>query len=148
MIRRAMSDVGSVSRSSHSLVWSSAGQQRKAHVTVMTRGGRTTVRASEHMSQLAGGLSGGLLGSAALLGSIGFAVGISGLHSGLAAFTLLTVAAAGSFGVVRAIYGAVVRQRERQLRGLVGDVAESLRDSMLPPGPAQPALPPAPPTRE
>ena len=124
MIRRALSDVGNVSRSGHSLVWTSTGQQRKAHLTIMARGGRTTVRASEHMSQLAGGLSIWLLGGSVFLGSLAFAVGISGLHSAIAggAFTMATVA--GSYGAVRTIYGAVVRQRARQLRHLVGDVAE------------------------
>jgi eukaryotic-like serine/threonine-protein kinase len=145
MVRRAMSDVGNVSRSSHSLVWTSTGQQRKAHLTIMTRGGRTTVRASEHMSQLAGGLSVGLLGGVVFLGSLAFAAGFAGLHSAITGFTLAMAVAAGSYGLVRTIYGAVVRQRERQLRQLVGDVAEYFRDSMLPPAPVLPALPAAPP---
>ena len=129
LIRRAMKQVGVVSRIGRSLSWSSVGDERKVDITIVARGGQTMVRANERLGQLAGGLFGGIMGGVGGGGGgVAMAIGAGSLHSLPIAFAMWASVAGGSYVLARGIYSSVARDRQGQLRRLVMDIAEYIQD--------------------
>ena len=129
LIRRAMKQVGVVSRIGRSLSWSSVGDERKVDITIVARSGQTLIRANERLGQLAGGLFGGIMGGVGGGGGgIAMAVGAGSLHSLPIAFAMWASVAGGSYALARGIYSSVARDRQAQLRRLVMDIAEYVQD--------------------
>jgi eukaryotic-like serine/threonine-protein kinase len=148
LIRRAMRDVGIVSRLGRSLTWTSTGANRKVHVVILPRGGRTTVRATEQLMQLAGGLFGGIMGGmGGGFGTLAIALGAGEFGSAVMAIGLAAAAVGSSYGLARTIYVSVASHRSRELQRVVTEVAEFLRDGMPPAASALPG-PPTPPPLE
>ena len=142
LIRRAMKQVGVVSRIGRSLSWSSVGDERKVDITIMARGGKTVIRANERLGPLAGGLFGGIMGGVGGGGgSIAMAVGMNTFHSAGLAVAMWMSVVGGAYALARGIYVSVVRDRQTALRRLVGELAEYIRDGIEPGSP--PRLPPA-----
>ena len=130
-IRRTLGDVGVVSTVGRTLSWVSADPQRKVHISVQVRGGRTTIRVGERLSALRGNTFGGIVGGFG--GGFGFAT--MGLLLGTAHLFPLTLASAGvivgtSYGVARLMYGRVVRDRDSVLRTLTERLGEDARASI------------------
>ncbi len=129
LIRRAMKQVGVVSRIGRSLSWSSVGDERKVDITIVARSGQTMIRANERLGQLAGGLFGGIMGGVGGGGGgVAMAVGAGSLHSLPLAFAMWASVAGGSYALARGIYSSVARDRQAQLRRLVMDIAEYVQD--------------------
>ncbi len=129
LIRRAMKQVGVVSRIGRSLSWSSVGDERKVDITIVARGGQTMIRANERLGQLAGGLFGGIMGGVGGGGGgVAMAIGAGSLHSLPIAFAMWASVAGGSYVLARGIYSSVARDRQGQLRRLVMDIAEYIQD--------------------
>jgi eukaryotic-like serine/threonine-protein kinase len=129
VIRRELNDVGNVSALGRSLTWGSTQKDRQIRVSVFLRGGRTTIRVSERNSQLAGGLFGGIVGG----GGGGLSMPTMGLLFNLTTSPVVAVAAAAgvvatAYGVARTIFKRVVEHRERVLKRLTNDLAETARD--------------------
>lgn len=145
LIRRSMKQVGVVSRIGRSLSWSSVGDERKVDITIVARGGQTVIRANERLGGLAGGLFGGIVGGmGGGGGSAALAVGVGSLHSlGLALGMWISVVG-GSYALARGIYTSVARDRQSQLRRLVTEIGEYIRDGALEGGANRPPpiLPP------
>ena len=149
LIRRAMKQVGVVSRIGRSLSWSSVGDERKVDITIVARRGQTVIRANERLGHLAGGLFGGIVGGmGGGGGSAALAVGVGTLHSLALAFGMWISVVGGSYALARGIYTSVARDRQSQLRRLVTEIGEYIRDgaSALTEGDGQdrrrPVLPP------
>jgi hypothetical protein len=106
-----------------SLRWSAKGD-RRLQVSIMPRGGQTTIRADERLTPLAGGLFGGILGGAGG-GSVGiaFGVGAATLHSVAAGFGLWGVGIVASYVLARTLFRVTRAKRDRQLHTLVQQLA-------------------------
>lgn len=135
-IRRTFGDNGIPSVLGRTLAWTSTSIQgrhnrrgRKIDVSVVSRGGVTTVRVEEELGNLAGALFGGLVGGGGG-GTTGISIGIGmgAFHSAPLAFALWVAVAGGFYTLARAIYGNIVGKRERELNALVerleGEVVE------------------------
>lgn len=147
LVRRAMRQVGVVSRIGRSLSWSTVGDQRKVDLTIVARGGHTVIRADERLGALAGGLFGGIMGGmGGGGGSAALAIGGGALHSLAAAIGMWLSVVGGSYALARGIYTSVARDRQEQLRRLVTDIAEFIQDggaAAALPSPSAAAMPPA-----
>jgi hypothetical protein len=143
LIRRSMKQVGVVSRIGRSLSWNSVGDTRKVDLTIVARGGKTVIQASERLSRLAGGLFGGIIGGVGGGGgSLAMAVGMGALNSVPVALAMWLSMVGGSYVLARGIYTSVARDHQQQLRRLVTEIAEYIGDGIdrgstpiLPPGP-------------
>ncbi len=131
LIRRSLGDAGLVSAVGRSLTWSSADRQRKVSITVLVRGGKTSIHVSERLRELAGGLFGGIMGGGggATIGPIiGLSVNVT--NSGV----LAMLAAAGmlgtTYGVARTIFTRISRSRGKALQALTEKLADQARESI------------------
>lgn len=133
IVRRALGDAGNVSAVGRSLSWSSADKQRKVHVSVLVRDGRTSIYVTERLKDLAGGLFGGIMGGGGggMIGpSIG--MGVEGLGSGFAAVGIAVGFIGVAYTVARTIFTRIVRKRRETLRQLTEKLAEQARRSLAP----------------
>ena len=130
-IRRALGDVGTVSTVGRTLSWVSTDPQRKVHITVQLRGGRTTVRVGERLAALRSSVFGGVMGG---IGG-GGGVGLGGLVAGVTHFPPLALVTATlifttSAVAARIIYGRTVRDRQRSLQALTQQLGEEVKASI------------------
>jgi serine/threonine-protein kinase len=131
-VRRTLSDVGVVGTMGRSFTWSATDPKRRVHVTVQTRGGRTTIRVAETLRQLMGSVFGGGVGGfgGGFGGSLfGILMGATG---GAAELALPAAAAivATAYGGSRSVYKRIVRSRQTELRDLIALLAEDARASI------------------
>ena len=125
-IRRTFGDNGVPSVLGRSLAWSSSGrsgrrrsQGRTIDVSVVTRGGVTTIRVEEELRNLAGALFGGIVGGGGG-GSTGVVMGIGMgvFHSAPVAGLLWVSVVGGMYTLARTIFGKIAVRRDRELREL------------------------------
>ncbi|MFN8574211.1 MAG: serine/threonine-protein kinase [Gemmatimonadaceae bacterium] len=130
-IRRALGDSGHMAAVGRSLTWSSSDRQRKVAVSVLVRGGRTTVHVTERLKDLAGGLFGGIMGGGGggMIGpSIG--IGVNAFHSWLAALGMAVGTIGLAYTIARTIYTRMTGSRRKVLERLTHDLVELARESM------------------
>lgn len=134
IIRRRMEQAGAVSAVGRSLTWTSLARNRSVHVSVVSRNGKTTIRAAENLGALArqarvigliggGYLTAGTVGLSAHLFATAGNVGIAGAV-GLAGLTFGAVSAAARYS-----YGTSARKRKARLRRVVEELSEQVRES-------------------
>jgi serine/threonine-protein kinase len=133
-LRRSYDDVGAVSMVGRTLTYISGGDPRgkpatarRIQVIVTMRRGRTTIRATEWMSALAGGLFGGIVGG--LGAGAGFAlqgVVFATLHGGVAMAAVLPAVLGGSYGLARWLFVRGVRRREDQMASALARIMKQL----------------------
>jgi serine/threonine-protein kinase len=131
VIRRQLGDVGQVSTVGRSLAWTGTNVKRRVGVTVVPRGGSTTIRVEERMGPMAGQLFGGIVGG----GGGGFGGGTMGIT--IAATHSIVITLAVTLGIVTSAYGLArtlfvrgVRTRGEELRELTVRLAEAVSESM------------------
>ena len=126
-VRRTFGDNGVPSILGKSLAWSSStrggrrpAQGRQIDVTVVPRGGVTTIRVEEELRNTAGALVGGIVGGGGG-GTSGVVIGVSMgvFHSAPIAVGLLACSLGFFYTLARTIFGNVARKRERELQELV-----------------------------
>jgi eukaryotic-like serine/threonine-protein kinase len=126
-IRYALRLKGTASRIGRTLTWTPRGDDRRIDITITPRGGKTIIRADERLGVLAGGLYGGIMGGmGGGAGGAALGVGIGVMHAAVAAIAMTLGIIGGSYGLARAIYVSVARDREHELRRLVERIAEQL----------------------
>jgi hypothetical protein len=133
IIRRGVKDVGQVSQVGRSFTWNamSTASQRRVGVSVLPRGGRTTIHVTEDLRQIAGGVFGGIMGGGGGgLGSASMGITMGALHSPIIAVTTLVGLIGAAYGTARTIFSRVSHKRQRSLRQLVEDLAEQARQSI------------------
>jgi len=124
-IRHVLRLKGNVARFGQTLTWTSRSVNRRVDITITARGGKTIIRADEHLGTLAGGLYGGLVGGLSTGGlATGIAIGIGAFHSGTAALGIALAFVTASYGLARTIFTTSAESRERELKRLVGRIAE------------------------
>jgi hypothetical protein len=134
IIRRTMGDNGIPSVFGRTLAWTSGaqGSRRQSHgrqvdVSVVSRGGVTTIRIEEELRNIAGALFGGLVGGGGG-GSTGITIGIGmGMLNSPAMAAMLWLGVAGGFYLLaRKLFGRTAEKRERQLRELIDRLEEEV----------------------
>jgi hypothetical protein len=137
-IRRAMGENGMPSVIGKSLAWSSGGRGggrrnvgRHVDISVVSRGGITTIRAEEELRNLAGGLFGGIMGGGGG-GTAGISIGIGMgvFHSAPVGFGIWAAAIAGSYALARSIFARSSAKRERQLSELMDQLEAQVEETV------------------
>ncbi|MEP6492749.1 MAG: serine/threonine-protein kinase [bacterium] len=130
IIRHGTGEAGQLSAVGRSFSWQAHPEHRNLHVSVMPRGGKTTIKVSESLNRLVGGIFGGIVGgggggSATIWLSIALK-----MHNIPAGLLMWGGALAVTYASARAIYGKVSRSRETQLRSLTEALAAQARESI------------------
>ncbi|MFL5502130.1 MAG: serine/threonine-protein kinase [Gemmatimonadaceae bacterium] len=127
-IQRTMGDPGHVTTLGRSLHWASAHQQRRLQISMVPRGGRTTIRADEGLQQVIGGLFGGVVGGGGggIGGGMALPLTIALTHDPVAGFGAFGATALAAYLAARGIYRQVRRSRERDLINLVDELAAEI----------------------
>jgi hypothetical protein len=127
-IRRTFGENGVPSVLGRTLAWTSTStggrrqsRGRQIDVSVISRGGVTTIRVEEELRNIAGGIFGGLVGGGGG-GMTGVAIGIGmGVFNSPPIAGLIWVLIAGGFyTLARTIFGHISAKREKELRELAG----------------------------
>jgi eukaryotic-like serine/threonine-protein kinase len=137
VIRRNVGESGTLGSVGRSFTWQSAAR-RNVQVSVVPRSGRTTIRVSENLRNLAGGLFGGIMGGYGG-GSTGMWIAIGvGLHSPLIGVGLWLGNVGLAYSIARGLLRAIGDRRGDSLRRLAEDLAAEARVAI---DAAQPKLP-------
>lgn len=127
-MRRTFGDNGIPSVLGRTLAWTTTttggrhhARGRQIDVSVISRGGVTTIRVEEELRNIAGALFGGLVGGGGG-GMTGVAIGIGmGVFNSPPIAGLIWVLIAGGFyTLARTIFGHISAKREKELRELTG----------------------------
>lgn len=133
VVRRQLGDVGHVSTLKRSLAWSSANPGRRISITVVPKGGQTTIRVDERFTQIAGGVFGGGVGG----GGVGTGAPVLGAvlnanHDPILALAAFAGCIATAYGIARAVFKNIVRGRQRELHELTARLAAAVEESIGP----------------
>lgn len=98
---------------------------RQVDVSIVPRGGVTTIRVEEELGNVAGALVGGIVGGGGG-GTSGAVIGASlaAFHSAPITIGLLAGSLSAFYMLARTIYGSIAGKREKQLRDLIGRLEE------------------------
>jgi serine/threonine-protein kinase len=132
IIRRAIGEAGQMSTVGRSFAWHAAqpGVRRNLHISVVPRGGKTTIHVSENLRSMAGGLFGGIMGGAGG-GTAGVWISIAAAtHNPALGIGLWLAAIGGTYTLARGILGVVSRKRAATLRELAEALAAQARESI------------------
>jgi hypothetical protein len=132
-LRARFASLGQVSRLGNTLTFSTGppATQRVVEFSVVSRGGRTTIRASENLANLAGGMFGGIVGGVGG-GGLGLILPLTARLFGAGVLPVLAVGwILGVFLVVRSYFGRMAATRDRELDAAVGEIAEIIRRGSL-----------------
>ena len=136
-VRRTLGQNGLPSVLGRSLAWTSTisgrrrAQGRQVDVSVVPRGGVTTIRVEEEMRNIAGALVGGIVGgggggtSGAVIG-----VGMGVFHSAPVAVGLLVGSLGFFYTLARTIYGNIAVKREKELRELIDRLEQQIESAI------------------
>ncbi|HEY8164750.1 MAG TPA: hypothetical protein VIF83_04275 [Gemmatimonadaceae bacterium] len=127
-IRRTIGDNGITSVLGRTLAWTSTttggrrhARGRQIDVSVISRGGVTTIRVEEELRNVAGALFGGLVGGGGGgTSGISIGIGMGVFHSAPMAGLIWVLIAGGFYTLARTIFGHISAKREKELRELVG----------------------------
>jgi serine/threonine protein kinase len=130
IIRERAGEAGQLTAVGRSFSWQSNPARGTMHVTVLPRGGKTTIRVSESTRALAVGLFGGLVGGFSGAGiPTWLGVGIA-VHSAVFALAMWTATASLAYGAARGLFGRASQKRETVLRELAEALANQARESI------------------
>jgi len=142
-IRRTLGDVGMVGALGRSVTWTSAraGAGRNLQISVTVRAGRTRVHIQESLSDLKGGLWGGMLGG---LGGGGLgpiiAISVEALKVPTVLFAAIPLWILAVFAGTRSLYRSIVTSRRSTLEALADRLA-ALAHQFTPPALPDPRSP-------
>lgn len=129
-IRQATGEIGQLAAVGRSFTWHTLPERRDIHVSVLSRDGRTTIRVSENLQRLVGGLFGGIMGGGGG-GTAGVWFGIAaGLHHLWLAAPMWGSAVLVAYLTARGIFVTKARNRCDELRGLAESIATQARESI------------------
>jgi len=129
-IRECAGEAGQLALVGRSFSWQSNPAKGTMHVSVLPRGGKTTIRVSESMRALAAGFFGGLMGGVTGgTAPIWLGIGI-GIHSAMFTLGMWTATASLCFGAARGLFGRASEKRETALRELAETLALQARESI------------------
>ena len=130
LIRRDIGEVGQIGSVGRTFSWSVSNQSRKLQISVMPRGGKTTIRVDEQLSHLTGGIFGGMMGG--IGGGVGGAVmgSVAGSEYGPLVGLAAWVGVLGSaYAGARFTFGRVVKSRQEKLNEVARLIGEQVAES-------------------
>jgi serine/threonine protein kinase len=132
IIRREIGEVGQIGSVGRTFSWSVSNQSRKLQISVMPRGGKTTVRIDEQLSNIAGGVFGGFMGG--IGGGLGGAVMgtiAGGMHHPLLGLLGWGGVLVSAFGAARFTLGRIAESRRDRLHEIAMQMANQIAESVL-----------------
>jgi serine/threonine-protein kinase len=137
-IRHLTGESGQMATVGRSFSWQTSGDRRNMHVSVLSRGGKTTIRVSEHLRRAAGGYFGGIMGGVGG-GTAGVWVGIAArAHNVPLGIGLWLVAIGATYLTARGLFMITSNKRGDELRALAETLGAQARESIAA---ARPKLP-------
>ncbi len=137
-MRRTFSDNGIPSVLGRTLAWTPApaggrrqSRTRNVDISVISRGGVTTIRVEEELRNIATTIfaalmmGGGFGTSGITLGAVMATLGSAAIAGGV-----WVIVAGGFYGLSRMIFGRIANKREAQLRELISRLADQVRDGV------------------
>jgi hypothetical protein len=129
-MQRVIGQVGTASTIGRTLQWTAYGVDRRRvstrtlQVTVTPRNGRTTIRIEEPLTQLVGGLFGGVMGGlGGFLSSAAYGVAMTA-DSAAMAVPLIASALGGTYLLARTIFGRMAHGRGQELQELMSRLVD------------------------
>ncbi len=130
IIRQHTGESGQLGIVGRSFSWQSVPQKGHMNVSVLPRGGKTTIRVSENMKVLAGGLFGGIVGGVGG-GSTPMWAGMAlATHNAFFGVAMWAGTVALAYVTAYGIFGIASRKRNRSLRELAEALAVQARESI------------------
>ena len=144
-VRRTLGQNGIPSVLGRSLAWSATiggrrrAQGRQVDVSVVPRGGVTTIRVEEEMRNIAGALLGGIVGGGGG-GTSGAVIGgsMAAFHSAPLSVGLFACSISFFYMLARTIFGNIAAKREKELSELIGRLETQVQTAI---GASSKALP-------
>jgi serine/threonine protein kinase len=137
-IRHLTGESGQMATVGRSFSWQTSGDRRNMQVSVLSRGGKTTIRVSEHLRRAAGAYFGGIMGGVGG-GTAGVWVGIAArAHNVPLGIGLWIVAIGATYLTARGLFMITSNKRADELRSLAETLAAQARESI---SAAKPRLP-------
>jgi serine/threonine protein kinase len=130
VIRRVTATPGQAAAVGRAFSWQAHPEKRTLQVSVIPRGGKTTIGVSENLKPLAGGTFGGAMGpigamSAAIFTGIG-----AKMHDPLAAVLMWVGTISLAYAGARLTFGRISRTRQTEVRELADALATQARESI------------------
>ncbi|HMR77744.1 MAG TPA: hypothetical protein PKD61_21695, partial [Polyangiaceae bacterium] len=133
-LRARFASLGQVSRLGNTLTFSTGppATQRVVEFSVASRSGRTTIRATENLANLAGGMFGGIVGGVGG-GGLGLILPLTARFFGSAMLPVLALVwLVAVYAVVRRSFARLASTRDRELRAAVDEVAAIIQGESQP----------------
>jgi serine/threonine-protein kinase len=130
IIRREIGEVGQIGSVGRTFSWSVSNQNRKLQISVMPRGGKTTVRIDEQLGNIAGGIFGGMMGG--IGGGVGGAVMgtiAGGAHEPLLGLLGWASVVLSAFAGARFALRRVATSRKEKLTEIARQLANQIAES-------------------
>ena len=144
IIRHGIKEPGSVAAVGRSFAWQSDPRSRNLQVSVLPRGGKTTIRVSENLRSTYGGLFGVLVGGVGA-GSAGIFIGIGvKTHDPIFAVSMWLSTIILGYASARGLFGRASRAHDNELKTLAESLANQARESISAAAPTSRATPPNP----
>jgi serine/threonine-protein kinase len=130
IIRREIGEVGQIGSVGRTFSWSISSRERRLQISVMPRGGKTTIRVDEQLGHIARGLFGGLMGGmgggmgGAVMGSI-----TANTHQPLLGLAAWLGVAATAYGTARFALRRLVTSRQKKLHDVTTQLATQIAES-------------------
>jgi hypothetical protein len=130
LIRRDVGEVGQIGSVGRTFSWSVSNQSRKLQISVMPRGGKTTVRIDEQLGQITGGIFGGMMGGiggglgGAVMGSIA-----GGAHQPLLGLAAWAGVVASAYAGARLTLRRVAAGRREKLLEIANEIGKQIAES-------------------
>jgi len=131
IIRREIGEVGQIGSVGRTFSWSVSNQNRKLQISVMPRGGKTTVRIDEQLGNIAGGVFGGIMGG--IGGGLGGAVmgGVTAnTHAPLLGLAGWVSVIAAAYAGARFTLRRIAKNRQEKLREIASQLANQIAESI------------------
>jgi serine/threonine-protein kinase len=131
VIRQNTNQPGQIATVGRSISWQGHTAKSNLHVSVLPRGGKTTIRVSENLKATAGGVFGGIMGGVGG-GTSGLWIGIAAnLHDPLFGLLMWGGTVTLTYVSARTIFGFLSRRLDKRLRTLAEKLAVQVRESIV-----------------
>jgi serine/threonine-protein kinase len=130
IIRRGTGHTGTLATVGRSLSWHTHANGRDVQVSVLPRGGKTAIRVSDNLTQVAGGIFAGLMGGfGGAGGAIWMGIGAK-MHNPMFGLAMWVGTAALSYAGARVWFSVGTRRRDRELKSLAEEIAAQATESI------------------
>ena len=139
LIRREIGEVGQIGSVGRTFSWSVSNQNRRLQISVMPRGGKTTVRIDEQLGNVAGGVFGGIMGGGGGgMGGMMMGIIMGTTHQPLIGFAAWLATIGAAFGAARMTLSRIASNRHAKLTEMAHLIANQIAESTALAEPTEP----------